>query len=228
MTKRSSTTVFLALIALALTLASTLRVRAQTVAPDGYHDHEGLHEVRDLERASVFGGYEIGLGSRDLHDFIGDPSFKGFELGGLYPVARGLHVGLYMNSRLFEEARGTTTIALSNGALSGDFYRYARFWSTGAAARYYFLRPDHFVRPYIGVRLGVSFMTATTLLADREYYETPVGFTVAPEVGFAFRVLPLLSVSLAARYDFSTLDARQIDNASYAAFHFGLIVNLPD
>jgi len=193
--------------------------------PTDTHEYE-LSNVRpQREQASIFGGYEIGLPTGDLDDFIGEPSYKGFEFGSLYPVAGGLHLGVFFNYHLFEEDLGRTTTPTRNGAVTATLYRFARSWTLGGAARYYVGRPEAFVRPFAGVRIGVNFVTAATLVSDLSFYETPIGFALAPEAGLTLRVTPVARIALSARYDWSTASYASTDSFSYVAFHFGLVLS---
>jgi len=181
------------------------------------------------EQASIFGGYEIATPTGSLHDYIEESSFRGFEMGGLFPATRGLHLGIYFNYHLFYEDRGITTTQLpQGGAVTARVYRYTKFWSTGVLARYYLFEPEHRIRPYAGLRLGVAFLTAAALVTDLGLYETPIGFALAPEIGFAVRLAPPLALSLSARYDYSTASSGPIDSASYLAYHFGVILSTWD
>jgi len=186
-------------------------------------DEDELRPKVPSEQAGIFGGYEIATPTGDLHDYIEESSFQGFEIGGLFPAYRGLHLGVYFNYHLFYEDRGVTTTQLQNGAVTAHVYRYTKFWSAGMAARYYLLAPDSRVRPYLGLRLGVAFLTAAAHVSDLSFYETPIGFAIAPEVGFAVRLAPMLALSLSVRYDYSTASSGPIDSASYVAYHMGVI-----
>jgi len=175
------------------------------------------------EQASFFMGYEIGLPTGSLGDFVSDASFRGFDMGGLWPVWRGLYLGPVFSHHTFNEHEGSNTYLIEDGAITADFYTYARFWTMAGLARYHFLPPDAFVRPYVGLRMGMTFVTAATLVADLSIYYEPLGFALSPEVGLLIRALPIMHINVGLRYDFTTASEGPLDNASFLPFHLGLV-----
>lgn len=167
-------------------------------------------------------GYEIGLPTGSLGNFISDASFRGFDMGGLWPVFRGLYLGGVFSHHTFSEHEGTATYPLEGGAITADIYTYARVWTVSGLARYHFLPADGFVRPYVGLRLGLNFITAATLVADLSVYYEPLGFALSPEAGLLIRALPTMHINIGVRYDFSTASSGPLDNASFLPFHMGL------
>lgn len=175
------------------------------------------------ERPQIFTGYEISLPVADLRDFATEASYRGFEAGALWPIWRSLYVGPVFNYHLFYEHKGETTYLLDSGALTADLYRYARTWTMGAATRYYFLEPNAIARPYVGLRMGITFATMATLVTDLSLYDNPVGFALAPEAGVGLRVAECVRFAVSVRYDYSTAGAASWDNISYVAYHAGLV-----
>jgi outer membrane protein len=172
-----------------------------------------------------WGGYEISMPMGDLRDFSNKPSFRGFEFGTLWPVFRSLYVGGVFDYHVFSEELGKTTYQIDSGALTANLYRYSRFWSFAGIARYVFLKPDSVFRPFVGVRMGMTFLVNATLVSDLSLYDAPVGFALSPEAGFLAKVAPVMDLSGAIRYDFSTasVDSRKLDNASFLTFQFALV-----
>lgn len=176
------------------------------------------------ESSQILFGWEIALPMASLHDFTKEPSYRGFEFAALWPIFKSLYVGGEFSTHTFYEEKGDNTYQLeSGGALTANLYRYARFWTMNAAARYYFLQPDSIVRPYVGLRVGIAFVTSATLVADLSLYDTPIGFALAPELGALVRAAKVMDVSASFRYDYSTASSGKLDNASYLAFSIGLV-----
>jgi hypothetical protein len=175
------------------------------------------------ERPEILFGYEISLPMGSLKDFAGDPSYRGFEFAALWPVFKSLYLGPVFNHHTFYEEKGTDTYELESGSLTADLYQYARFFTVGGAARYHFLAPDAVARPFVGVRMGMAFVTAATLVADLSLYDTPIGFAVAPEAGVLVRVASVMQLSGSVRYDYSTASSGRLDNASFLAFQLGMV-----
>jgi hypothetical protein len=140
-------------------------------------------------------------------------------------VWRGLYIGPVFSHHTFNEHEGKATYldVIDNGAITADLYTYARFWTMAGMARYHFLPPNAFVRPYAGLRMGLTFVTAATLVADLSIYYEPLGFALSPEAGILIRALPIMHINVGLRYDFSTASEGPLDNASFLPFHFGLV-----
>jgi hypothetical protein len=196
---------------------------AETAAPAPASTSWGVPEepAAVTERAQIFAGYEISLPVADLRDFLSEPSYRGFEMGALWPVYRSLYVGPVFNYHLFYQHKGTTTYLLDSGALTADLYRYAKTWTMGAVARYVFLRPDAIGRPFVGLRMGITFTTMATLVSDLSLYDNPTGFALAPEAGVMLRLAEFVRFVAAVRYDYSTAGTGEWDNISYMAYHLG-------
>ena len=175
------------------------------------------------ERPSIFVGYEITLPVGDLRDFLSEPSYRGFEMGALWPIYRSLYIGPVFNYHLFYQHKGTTTYLLDAGAITGDLYRYAKSWTMGVAARYVFMPPGSMARPFVGLRMGIDFVTMATLVSDLSLYDTPTGFALSPEAGLMLRMADFVSFAVAVRYDYSTAGTSSWDNISYMAYHLGFV-----
>jgi len=177
------------------------------------------------EHATFLIGYEIALPVQDLNDFISTASFRGFEVGAMWPVWRSLYVGSVFNYHLFYEKQGNQTYQLENGALNANLYRYTKNWTIAAAARYVLLDPEAIARPFVGLRMGIDFVTAATLAADLTLYSTPTGFALAPELGVLLRLASFMKASLSIRYDYSTASSGELDKVSYMAYQIGFAFN---
>jgi hypothetical protein len=175
------------------------------------------------ERPSISFGYEISTPVGDLHDFVSETSFRGFEVGALWPIYRSLYLGAVFNYHLFYEELGKKTYQVENGALTGNLYRYAQYWTVQAEARYLFLAPDAVARPFAGLRVGMAFATTATLVSDLSLYDTPTGFALAPEAGVLVSLASVMQLSGSIRYDFSTVSSGDMNNGSYMAYQLGLV-----
>jgi hypothetical protein len=173
-------------------------------------------------------GYSMGFAFGDLKEFVGEPSFRGFDLTVLWPVFRSLYVGPSLNYNLFYEEKGRETYDQGNSAITGKLYRYADFWNTSLATRYYFMKPGAIARPYGGVKIGVAALLTTTLVADLAAQSSPVGFYLAPEVGVLLRIAKTVSGSVSYLYNFSTASQTGFDNLSYGALQFGVVIHWLD
>jgi hypothetical protein len=169
--------------------------------------------------------YTIGFPSADLHAIIDDPSFRGFDVNIHAAVLRSWYIGVAVGYNHFHEDDGRDTYETDWGAVTGTFYRAYGSVSLALSNRYYLLSPQDIVRPYAGLRLGVSFGSASLMVADVHRYSAPAGFLVAPEAGVAVRLLHWLRLSVAYQYDFTTNSFREVDQASFHAVQLGALVS---
>jgi hypothetical protein len=173
------------------------------------------------EEPQILVGYEISMPLGSLQDYVSDASFRGFEFGALWPIFKGLYLGPVFNHHTFYEEKGFKTYELDSGAVTANLYSYARFWTMAGAARYHFLKPDSVARPYLGLRMGMTFVTASTMVADLSIYDTPIGFALSPEVGVLVRLAAVAHLSASIRYDFTTASSGRLENGSYMAYQLG-------
>jgi hypothetical protein len=171
--------------------------------------------------------YSMGFGTGDLHDFISEPSFRGFDFNVLWPIFRSLHIGPTFSHSLFYEERARETYEVGTSAVTAKLYNYTDYWSTSLLTRYYFLRPDAIVRPYAGVRLGIAALLATTLVTDYSSQWDPVGFYLAPDIGAIVQIVKPVSASISYIYNFSTASAGRFENLSFGSLQFGIVVQWP-
>lgn len=179
------------------------------------------------EVMKLTGSYSMGFATGKLHDFVGEPSFRGFDLTAVWPVHRSLYIGASLASNAFYEEKARDTYERGPTAITAKLYRYADFWNTSLVTRYYFLKPSSFARPYAGLRIGVAFLRTTTLAADLSDYDSPVGFALAPELGAQIRIAGPVAGSIAYTYNYSTASTGKFDNLSFGALHFGLTMQWP-
>lgn len=173
------------------------------------------------EWPQFFAGYELGVPTASLRDFVSKTSFRGFDMGASWPIVGALQLGFAFSLHTFSEDRGNDTYQLKNGALNAALYAYARVWTTTGVVRYHFLPADAIVRPYAGLRMGISFAAAAILIADLSVHDDPVGFALSPEAGIQVRIAPVASLTLSVRYDFSTASSGPLDNISFFPIQLG-------
>jgi hypothetical protein len=171
--------------------------------------------------------WSMGFATGDLHDFVGDPSYRGFDLTFLFPIYRSFYIGASLATNHFYEEKPRATYEQGTSAVTAKLYRYADFWNTSLVTRYYFLEPTAFVRPYGSLRLGVAALSTTTFAADFAEQDNPVGFSLSPEVGALLRISKPVSLSVAYTYNFSTASIARFDNLSFGALQFGLSIEFP-
>jgi len=172
--------------------------------------------------------YSMGFAFGDLHDLVGEPSFRGFDLALLWPIYRSFYIGAALSTNHFYEEKDRATYERGATAVTGKLYGYVDYWNTALVTRYYLQRPESRVRAYGGVRLGLAAVRTTTFVADFTDQDDPLGFLVAPEVGMLIRIVDSVSASVAYQYNFSTASTSRLDNLSFGALQFGLSIQWPN
>jgi hypothetical protein len=164
------------------------------------------------ERPQWTVGYSMALGVGEMNDFIGDPSFRGFQVTLLWPAYRALFLGLSFGYNGFYESKSRETFRLDSAAVTAKLYRYANAWPVALLARYQFLQPRSPLRPYLGVGLGAAFIDTTTLVTDLSYDDSSTGFLLAPEAGLLAHLSK--AVMLCAAYTFNLTTASMKNGAA--------------
>jgi hypothetical protein len=173
--------------------------------------------------------YSMGFTTGNLHDYVAESSFRGFDFAALWPVYKSLYLGAAFGYNLFYERVDRDTYSLSDrSAVTAQLYRYSDYWTTSLATRYYFMEPDSAVRAYAGLRIGVASVLNTTLVADLAFQDDPMGFLLAPEAGVLLRLNPAISGAVSALYNFSTASSAGYDSLSYLALQVGFVLHWQD
>lgn len=172
--------------------------------------------------------YSVSTGVGDLHDYIRDPSFVGFDSTALWPVFRSLFLGVSFGYNRFYEAGPRSTYQLDAGAVTAKVYRYADAWPIACVVRYLFLERSSVLRPYIGLRTGVAWVDTSTLVVDRTITNTntATGWLLAPEAGIDVYLTRSLLAHLSYQFNFTTASSAGFSTLSYNTFQAGFAVQL--
>ncbi|HET6338963.1 MAG TPA: hypothetical protein VFG30_37345 [Polyangiales bacterium] len=167
-------------------------------------------------------GYSMSLGVGDLNDYIGSPSFRGFEITLLWPAVRSFFAGLAFGYNGFYETSGRQTFQLQSAAVTGKLYRYADAWPLALLGRYVFMQRQSVVRPYVGLRMGMAWINTTTLVTDRTFEDSSLGFLLAPEAGILGHLSKSVMACLSYTFNFTTASPGDRDVLSYSSLLLGL------
>lgn len=167
-------------------------------------------------------GYSMSMGVGDLHHFIGDTSFRGYDAVALQPVYRSLFLGVSFGYNGFNQAGPRSTYQLDSGAVTAKLYRYADAWPLAFVVRYLFLDRGSVVRPYLGARTGIAWMDTSTLVVDRTNSHTSVGWLLVPEAGLDLYLSPSVLAHLSYQFNFTTASTSGFNSLSYNTIQLGL------
>lgn len=158
----------------------------------------------------------------DYKNFIGDPGFRGIAVTGEWPLFKGLRLGGSFNYVRLSETKARETYEFENAAINGKLYNYSDAWNMGVLVRYRFLEPGSRIRPFLGTELGVSFLTATTLIADFGVEDSPTGFLFVAEAGTLVGITKNMAAFVALRYNLTTASFVNVHNPSFLSLQIGL------
>jgi hypothetical protein len=187
-------------------------------------DAQGYTTYRPNESMFIF-NYEVSSAVGSFSDdFISDTSWRGFSFEGRSMVAPRLSVGLGFNYNRFKQTDSNlTTTTSTGGTLSGPVYRYADQLAVKGLVHGYLMEGP--LRPYLGVGIGGVWSYSYSQLADLVSSDDGFDFIVSPEIGLMFtlaRGASSLGLNAAFRYNYTTADFGDVDNAQSIAFVVGL------
>jgi opacity protein-like surface antigen len=158
-------------------------------------------------------------------DFVSDTSWRGFSFEARSMVKPRLSVGIGFNFNRYDQTYDELTQNLANGGtLSGPVYRYADQLAIKGLIHYY-LREGQPLQPYIGAGIGGAWTYAFAQSADLANSDDGFDFIVSPEAGLTFTAAhgaSSLGLNAAIRYNYSTADFLQVDDAQSVTVVVGI------
>jgi len=175
------------------------------------------------ERPSWMLAYPLAMPVGDFHDYVADVSFRGFSFSAEWPIGGGgLRLGGALDYNLFYDQRPRSTYQLDSGAVTATLYNYADVWSAGFLTRYRFLDTRASVRPFMGLELGATYLSASSLVADFDVSDDQVGFLAVGEVGALTHVGHFTDISVALRYAVTSASFGSHDWPMFMALQLGI------
>lgn len=174
--------------------------------------------------------YSTALGVGNTGDFVSDFSYKGFQFEGRSFTNRNWTFGGTFGWNIFD-TQISELIHLEDGDQAADVQgtqiRYVNSFPIMANGHYYFMKRKDPVRPFLGLNVGVYYISQRFEMGIYQIEENNWHFGFAPEVGF---LIPLgeVSIMLNAKYNYALTAGEPIgkgtDNShSYVTFNIGLV-----
>jgi opacity protein-like surface antigen len=120
----------------------------------------------------------------DMHKWISQPGYAGFDFGGRYFIKGGLAAGFNISwqriAKLYENE--TYTIPDKGIAVTADNYRFTWMVPFQAVVAYHF-NPGKMVSPYVGLGIGGDYMEHHLMIQEYDIYEDYWDFSLTPEIG---------------------------------------------
>lgn len=181
-------------------------------------------QVKAQKNSVLTFSYTIGFSSSDFNDFIGDNSFRGFNLAYRYLVNDNIAVGFQGGWSNFFEKIDRTTYEFDNGAVNTAQWRYTHLVPLLVSADYFFLDAEKTFRPYAGFGLGGYITEQEVLVGIADFFDRTFRFGFAPEVGMTFDI-PNTSIGFvfSGKYNFVAQGSDfQDTNLGYWTINMGI------
>ncbi len=174
--------------------------------------------------------YSTALGTGNTGDFISDYSYKGFQFEGRTFTNRNWTFGGTFGWNLFD-TEITELIHLEDGDdvsdIQGTQIRYVNSFPIMANGHYYFMKRRDPIRPFIGMNVGLYYITQKFQLGIYEVSENNWHFGFAPEAGL---LIPLgdMAIMANAKYNYALSAGKPLgggtDNShGYMSFNIGIV-----
>ena len=169
--------------------------------------------------------YEVSDAIGDFSDnFVSETSWRGFSFEGRSMVSERISAGIGFTYNRFEQTHDNLVQSAGNGGtISGPVYRYADQLAVKGLVHAYLLQGP--VQPYLGVGLGGVWSYSFAQIADLGQSDSDFEFIASPEVGLTFtaaRGASSLGLNLAFRYNYTTADFLQVEDAQSIVVAIGL------
>ncbi len=173
-------------------------------------------------------GYSVNIPSGSFHDFIGDPSFRGVELGLLHGVSDKIAIGFGTCFQDFYQKYPRQVYKADDGSdISAVVSNSVQTIPLLAKFRYYF-SPEKRIQPFAGAGIGGNLALYRQFLGEFADSRNKFAFQVQPEAGIYIPLRPGAEsgFSLKASYNFIPFKVDDLSDLNSigisASFHFPL------
>jgi len=105
--------------------------------------------------------YSVGFGTGDMHEYIGNTSWRGFTLDYRNMVQTNIGVGVDLGWNVFYEEMPDAVYEFENITYAGKQWRYSNHFPVLVAADYY-IRKGEMVSAFAGLGAGVMYSLQNT------------------------------------------------------------------
>ncbi len=132
-------------------------------------------------------GWGIGVPIGDFADYISSTSLRGGYFSGNVFVTDAVSVGFKFGYNSYHENAPRQTHQMGNGtAITAATYNYSVQAPLQVGGYYHFNTSGQF-EPYIGLGLGINYITEETLIQDFDFYDDQWAFLLNPEIGIRYQ-----------------------------------------
>jgi len=174
--------------------------------------------------------YSTALGTGNTGDYISDFSYKGFQFEGRTFTNRNWTFGGTFGWNIFDTQVSKLIHLEKDNKISdiqGTQVRYINSFPIMANGHYYFMKRKDPIRPFIGLNVGLYYITQRFQLGIYEANESNWHFGFAPEAGLLIPVGDI-AIMANAKYNYALTAGKPLgggtDNShTYMSFNIGLV-----
>jgi hypothetical protein len=160
--------------------------------------------------------YAIAVPTGDLHSYINNPSFRGFNFGYRNMVDNNRAVGLDIGWQTFFEQKDLATYTDGTASLTGVQYRYTNCFTASLQVDHVFSDGKD-IRPFIGIGAGTMYARRTLDMGLYRLERDPWQFMLQPEAGVSMYLQNGSALILSANYYWG-FKTQELEAQSYVAF----------
>ena len=164
--------------------------------------------------------YPIAFSMGNLHDYISQTSFRGFNIEFNRRQKPNLDIGLETGWQTFYQRETSKTYTEGSTSITGIQYRYTNIAPILAGVKFYKVGEKY--EPYAGVGLGVMYVNRSTDFGLYRITTEAWPFTIRPELGVLFHFNPGVSAMLGAKY-YAAFNTDDLDGQSYLSINVGFV-----
>lgn len=170
-------------------------------------------------------GWDVSMPMGSFSDFISNTSLRGAYFSGNVFVADAFSIGFKFGYNGYYENVPRQTYQLGDGvAVTAASYNFC-YQVPSVVGGYYHFNAGGSFEPYIGLGLGVNFLSQEALVQDYEVYDTQWAFILNPEAGlrYNFANVPLgITLRVGYNHSFNTFTFHGTEYKNTQTLNFGL------
>ncbi len=147
-------------------------------------------------------GWDIGIPVGSFSDYISSTSLRGGYFSGNVFVTDAVSVGFKFGYNSYHENMPRQTWYMDYGmAVTASSYNYSTQVPIQVGGYYHF-KTNGQIEPYVGLGLGINYITEETLVQDLEIYNNEWAFLMTPEIGLRYQLKNIpIGITLKAAYN---------------------------
>jgi len=165
--------------------------------------------------------YSVGFGTGDMHEYIGNTSWRGFTLDYRNMVQSNIGVGVDLGWNVFYEEMPDAVYEFENITYAGKQWRYSNHFPVLVAADYY-IRKGEMVSAFAGLGAGVMYSLQNTNMGTYTFEKDAWHFALRPELGLIIEASPGASLMVASKYYYG-FKAGDLPAQGYVTVNVGFV-----